>query len=188
MRAGLFHASIGLSVVAHGALLAVHFGGESAPPLTPRDISFFIQQIMPAGENGERPTAEVPAAPPAGPDMEALYRRAEELMRNMPRMPETPPEPAEGPSIERYAQDVVRPRVFEKLRLPRGPRVGLTVIQIELASDGRLVSARFLDRSPIAALNEAAWRAVQEAAPYPPYGDQADVDSILVNCRFDFRR
>lgn len=208
---GLFNWALGLSAAVHVAALLVRVAPAPPPekPLTERDITFLVAQLLPppGGDGAGAPAApgEVAADPPKPPDpidhkYDETLERIDRLLKAMqdlaPAPPPTPPitaAPASNPDdalrglkIVRYVQDVVGPRVRSKLVPPAGVPPDVVEIQIEIRRDGSLAALSFLMTATEAPLNEAARRAVEAAAPFPSLEGLVDMDSIKVNCRFDF--
>lgn len=207
----LFNWALGVSAAVHLTALFVRVAPAPAPerPLTDRDITFLVAQLLPpASEPGDGvpvPPADGVAEPatPADPLMdrydEAL-ERFDRLLKAMQDVEPTPPAPPpmtaapvetpgdilRGLAIVRYVQDVVGPRVRAKLELPDGAHPDVVEIQVEIRRDGTVASISFLLHATEAALNGAARKAIEAAAPFPSLEDRIDMDSIKVNCRFDF--
>lgn len=166
MARNLFPTAVALSLALHAALLMPGCDPPTPPdePVSPRDLRFFLAQIMPAGDDAEPATAPAPDG-----DLEALPEGAEQGG-----------DP--GPELFRYVHDVVAPRVYARLRARRADAVA--VVQIEITRYGDLAAVRVIEPAADDRLNVAAVDAVFSAAPFPP----PDIDraSILINCRFDF--
>ena len=133
MEGRLFPTAVVVSIALHAALLPIGCDPPSTPaaPISPRDLRFFLAQIMPAGnEANPAPALSEPAeggrveGPPAAPegDLDAL--------------PEGADGGNPGPKFFRYVHDVVAPRVYAQLRAPR--RDAVVVVQIEITRFGDL--------------------------------------------------
>lgn len=165
MRGKLFPTAVGVSLALHVAFFLIGCDPPETPaePISPRDLRFFLAQIMPAGDESQPAPSEAPAG-----DLEAVVEG------------EGGGEP--GPKLLRYVHDVVAPRVYAQLRSSR--RAGVVVVQIEITRFGDLAAVELLEPAADERLNVAALDAVFRASPFPP--PDIDRESILVNCRFDF--
>ncbi len=94
---------------------------------------------------------------------------------------------------ERYLVNV-RDRVTKQQRYPRPSQVfkeeGLIKIRISLNQEGALTKVELLQPSPFSRLNDAAMKAVSEAAPFPRFPDEIQFRTwkITVPIRFIISR
>ncbi len=137
---------------------------EVAPPVVP-------QQREPA-VSAPAPAPSAPVAPP--PVTSAPVVPQAPVTAPQPKAPPPQPKVDEGRErnlIEKYQQDVsARIKQFEKYPLIATRRhwEGTTVVQLVVASDGKVTGVSIVESSGHEILDEAAVKMIREASPLPP--------------------